>query len=98
MMTPSKIKDITDKREATWTARELIQHFTGSWGNQSTEKLKKLEERIDAPEAANCYSDGSLKILIGNPWAIRGLSVWWPNICIASGRKEDACNGPPSTN
>ena len=49
-MTPSKIKDVTDKCEAEWTARECVQHFTSSWGNHSMEKPKQLEECFEALE------------------------------------------------
>ena len=77
-MTPSKIRDIANRCEADWTAREVIQQFTSSWGYRSMPKPKQLEEHEEAPAEPNCYSDGSLKNPIGNHWAVGGIGVWWP--------------------
>ena len=71
-MTPSKIRHRTNKREAIWTAREVIQHYTSSWKNEDISKPKKLEDGIEAPDEPNGYSDGSLKKPIGNHRAIWG--------------------------
>ena len=78
-LTPFKIRSITDKCKAEWTAREVIQNYTGSWGDDEMEKPTKMEGGSRAPEAPNGYSDGSLKNPIGNHWAIGGIGVWWPN-------------------
>ena len=59
-MIPYKIRSITDQCKAEWTAREVIQNYTGSWGYDQMEKPRKVEEGRRAPEALNGYSDGSL--------------------------------------
>ena len=40
-LTPYKIRPLTNKCEAAWTAREVIQHYTSSWKNEDMSRPKK---------------------------------------------------------
>jgi hypothetical protein len=77
-LTPTKIRDIMGRCEPEHTAREIIQHYTSSWGSQKIPLPRKLEDNVVAPLDINNYSDGSLKNPVGNHWAIGGVGIWWP--------------------
>ena len=75
-LTPTKIRDIMGRCEPEHTAREIIQHYTSSWGSQKIPLPRKLEDNVVAPLDINNYSDGSLKNPVGNHWAIGGGGGW----------------------